>query len=113
MCTVDNKILGWIDVAIATLSSLVGIIPGRIDDLALSFLKFIRNDETFLAFLGSFEAPPANAIMETPAAVTEAVRRWRDTEGVEMSQGSYMELIGYILNIIRWIAAKKSAPVPA
>lgn len=104
-----DKILAAIDFAIATLSQLVSIIPGKIDDLALSFLKWARNDETFLNFLENFE-PDDNAMMEVPAPVVESLRRWREAEGVEVSPGGYMELLGYILQIIRWIQSRKAEP---
>lgn len=105
-----ENILIWLDRAIVILSNFVGLIPGKIDDLALSALKFLRDDETFLSFLDNFEAPPENAISEPPAAIVEGLRRWRDAEGIELPQGTYMELLGYILSIVRWISERKKQP---
>jgi hypothetical protein len=108
-----DNVLKWLDISINTLAAFVNMIPGKIDDLALSAIKFLRNDETFLAFLERFESPPENAIFEPPAALIEGLRRWRDAENVELPQGTYMELLGYILQIIRWISDRKKQPAPA
>lgn len=105
-----ETVLIWLDRAITILSNFVEIIPGKVDDFALSALKFLRNDETFLSFLDQFEAPPENAFSATPAPVTEALRRWKDAEGIELPTGTYMELLGYILQIVRWISERKKQP---
>lgn len=105
-----ETILIWLDRAITILTNFVGLIPGKVDDFALSALKFLRNDETFLSFLDNFEAPPENAVIEVPEAVTEGLRRWQKTEGVALPQGTYMELLGYILQIVRWISERKNQP---
>jgi hypothetical protein len=105
-----ETILIWLDRAITILSNFVGLIPGKVDDLTLSALKWLRNDETFLTFLDQFETPPENAITEPPAAVVEGLRRWQNAEGVELPQGTYMELLGYILQIVRWISERKKQP---
>lgn len=105
-----ETILIWFDRAITILSNFTGLIPGIVDDMALSCLKWLRNDETFLTFLDQFDAPPENAITEPPAAVIEGIRRWKDAAGVELPSGTYMELLGYILQIVRWISERKKQP---
>lgn len=105
-----ETVLIWLDRAITILSNFVEIIPGKVDDFALSALKFLRNDETFLSFLDNFDAPPENAIVEPPAAIVEGLRRWRDAEGIELPTGTYMELLGYILQIVKWISERKKQP---
>lgn len=109
-------ILAWIDKVIATLSVLVSIIPGKIDDLALSFLQWARSDETFLAWLDRFEAPDDNAMTAPPEGLIQALRRWgNDTGNAEAasSPGDFMELVGYLLAIFQWIQKRKGTPVPA
>lgn len=111
-----TTILAWLDKIIATLTVVSQIIPGKIDDLALSFLTWARNDETFLTWLDRFEAPPENAMSAPPEALIQALRRWgNDTGNTEAasSPGDFMELIGYLLAIFQWIQKRKGTPVPA
>ncbi len=105
-----ETILIWLDRAITILANFTGLIPGKIDDLALSALKWLRNDDTFLTFLDQFETPPENAMSMPPEAIAEGLRRWSKAEGVELPAGTYMELLGYILQIVRWISERKKQP---
>lgn len=111
-----EQILAWLDKVIATLTVVVSIIPGKIDDLALSFLIWASEDETFLGWLDRFEPPAENAMTAPPEALIHALRRWgADTGNAEAasSPGDFMELIGYLLAVFQWIQKRKGTPVPA
>ncbi len=115
MATKEN-ILAWLDKAIATLAVLVSIIPGRIDDLVLSFLQWAREDGTIIDWISGYEPPAANAMTAPPEVLVEALRRWgNDTGNTEAasSPGDFMQLIGLVLQFVQWIQARKGTPAPA
>ena len=107
------NVLYWLDLAIKTLSGFVDIIPGKIDDFALAALKFLRNDETFLTWLENAEPAPEGAFSAPPAAVTAALNRWKAETQPVLGDGSYMELLGYLMQVIQWIQKKRGQPAPA
>jgi hypothetical protein len=109
-----EQILAILDRAITVLETFADIIPGKIDDLAASFLKWARNDELFLEWLGRFEAPAANAMAMPPEPLIDALRRWNTETGAAASTpGQWMELLNLVLQIAAWIQKRRGTPTPA
>lgn len=112
-----DNILLWLDRAILILAGLVDMIPGKVDDFALSFLKWARNDSTFLDWIEKDppEDPAPNALTVPPTPLVEAFRRWQTETGAQpaMTGGNWMELIGYVMQIITWLQKRRGTPVPA
>lgn len=110
-----SQFLSFLDAAINSLAMVVAIIPGKIDDLALSCIKWLRNDETFLAWLDRYEPAPAGAMTLPPPELTEAIGRWRRSEGIAedaVPAGGWMQLVSLVLQIIAWVKSRQ-APAPA
>jgi hypothetical protein len=112
-----ENILVWLDRSILFLAQFVEIIPGKADDLALSFLKWARNDETFLDWLEKFEAPAPGAFTAPPEALVDAIRRWNTETGGGTANatnpGQWMELLNLVLQIAAWIQKRRGTPAPA
>lgn len=110
-----ETILLWLDRAIAMLAHFKDIIPGKVDDLAHSFLTWARNDPTFVSWLGIFEPAADGALTMPPEPLLDAFRRWNTETGAaaDTTGAGFMELIGYILAIITWIQKRKGQPAPA
>lgn len=83
----STALLAIVDKVIAGLEMFTAIIPGKWDDLLVSFLKWGRNDPVFLEWLASYNPPAPSATVQQlitpPAALTDALGRWRDQEGIE------------------------------
>jgi hypothetical protein len=109
-----EQILAFLDKVIASLKTLAPIIPGKIDDLAASFLEWGRNDPTFLEWLERFTPPAPGAFTAPPEELVDALRRWNTETGAKASTtGSWMELIQLVLQIAAWWKARQPAPAPA
>ncbi len=102
-----EKILEYIDKAIAAMAVLAPIIPGKVDDALLSFLKWARNDDTILDWLDKFVPPAPGAFTAPPEVVVEAIRRWKDETGGNPQAATAGSYIGLIMLLLDFAAAFK------
>lgn len=94
-----EDILAFIDKVISAGEVIAPFTPIAIDDLFIRALKWARNDDLVLDWLERFTPPPAGALTAPPEVLIDALRRFRDQEGVEAPGGSWIQLIQLFMQL--------------
>lgn len=98
MATKD-QILARIDQIIAAGKVIAPFTPFAIDDLFIRALEWARNDELVLEWLERFVPPAEGALTAPPEVLLEALRRFKDATGAEVSPGSWITLIQLFMQL--------------
>jgi len=102
-------LLKAMDLFISAGEAIAPITPFKFDDLAVSLVKFLRNDANFLAWAQKFTPPAPGAMSDVPLELKEALRRWQDETGKAVTPGKWMELVQLVLQLLEWWSKNKPA----
>jgi hypothetical protein len=78
-----SDVLPMLDKIITILSFVKDYIPGKADDVVLSFLQWARQQPELINWLNTEKPTPENAVVAIPEVMTEAFRRWQNETGIQ------------------------------
>ena len=101
------SILQWMDRAILVLDGIKEIIPGKVDDFVVEVLKFLRNDQTFMGWLGADGSDEPGGL--PPLPLMQALHRFQAANPqAELSPTQWLEIAQMVMKALAWIKARRA-----